>query len=82
MIAIGRKHKASELEKFRKKKKFSFPMAPDSTGEIYSKYASKYIPRVFVIGKDGNIKLVSKNSPEGRVEEIYQVIKDELEKRE
>lgn len=81
MIAIGRKQEAPLLEKFRNKKKLSFPIAPDPKGDIYGNYASKYIPRNFVIGKDGKIKLVSKESPDNRVEEILQAIKNELIKK-
>jgi peroxiredoxin len=81
-IVIGRKHDTPELEKFLEKKKFKLPFAPDANGEIYGIYAEKYIPRVFIVGKDGYIKLVSTRSPEGRVEGIYQLIKDELEKNE
>lgn len=79
LIVIGRKHDSDELEKFNLEKKFIFPLVPDPKGEIYGKYAEKYIPRVFVIGKDGKIKFVSSASPEGRIEEIYQTVKKELE---
>jgi peroxiredoxin len=82
LIVIGRKHDASDLKKFKETKKFSLPFAPDPKGKIYGKYAEKYIPRNFVIGKDGKIKLVSKNSPEKRVEGIFQTIKNELDKKE
>ena len=79
LIVIGRKHDVAELEKFKEKKNFALPFAPDPKGEIYAKYAEKYIPRVFVVGKDGNIILISKGAPEGRIEEIYQTVKKELE---
>lgn len=79
LIVIGRKHDVAELEKFKEKKKFALPFAPDPKGEIYGLYAEKYIPRVFVVGKNGNIVLVSKGSSEGRIEEIYQTVKKELE---
>lgn len=82
MIVIARKQEVADLEKLQEKKNFSLPMAPDPKREIYDKYASKYIPRNFVVGKDGKIKLVSTQSPEGRVEAIYQAIKYELEKKE
>jgi peroxiredoxin len=81
LIVIARKQNASEVEKFEIAKKLYLPFALDPKGEIYGKYASKYIPRSFVIGKDGKIKLVSKGSPDGRVEEILQAIKNELIKK-
>ncbi|MCF8239839.1 MAG: TlpA family protein disulfide reductase [Melioribacteraceae bacterium] len=81
LIVIGRKHDSSELEKFKETKKINLPFAPDPQKEIYGKYAEKYIPRNFVIGKDGKIKLVSKSSPENRIEEIFETIKNELDKK-
>ena len=79
-IVISRKQDVPELEKFKETKKFSLPFAPDPKGEIYGKYASKYIPRSFVIGRDGKIKFISKGSNEKSVEEILYAIKKELEK--
>jgi peroxiredoxin len=79
LIVIGRKHNKSELEKFKETKKFSLPFAPDPKTKIYSKYATKYIPRSFVIGKDGKIKFISKGSEATSVEDIFQAIKNELD---
>src|SRR5579863_8158107 len=39
LIVIGREHDTRELEKFRKEKGFSLPMAGDPKREIYGKYA-------------------------------------------
>jgi peroxiredoxin len=55
MIAIGREHQASDLVDFQKKHKFSFPMAGDPKREAYSKYATAYIPRTYLINKEGRI---------------------------
>lgn len=81
-IVIGRKHDSSELEKSKETKKINLPFTPDPKAEIYGKYAEKYIPRNFVIGKDGKIKLVSKGSKVTSVEDIFQAIKKELKKKE
>jgi len=81
LIAIGREHEAPELEKFGKDKKLSLPMAPDPKREIYGKYAEKYIPRNFIIGKDGKVKLASIGYSESDFKEIVQIIQEELEKK-
>ena len=78
LIVIGRENKASELEKFKKDKSFTVPMAPDSKREIYDKYAEKYIPRTFVIGKDGIVKLASVGYTQAGFQEILKTIEAEL----
>jgi peroxiredoxin len=78
LIVIGREHSAEELEKFAKEKKLSLVMAPDPKREIYSKYAEKYIPRNFIVGKDGRIKLASVGYTETSFQEIVQTLEKEL----
>ncbi|MGZ8899835.1 MAG: peroxiredoxin family protein [Limisphaerales bacterium] len=55
VIAIGREHENAELVDFQKKNKFTFPIAGDPKRKIYSKYASAYIPRTYLINKEGKI---------------------------
>jgi peroxiredoxin len=78
LIVIGREHSAEEVEKFAKEKKLAVPMAPDPKREIYGKYAEKYIPRNFVVGKDGKIKLASVGYSETSFHEIVQTLEKEL----
>ncbi len=78
LIVIGREHSTEEIEKFAKEKSLSLPMAPDPKREIYGKYAEKYIPRNFIVGKDGKIKLASVGYTETGFQEILQTIEKEL----
>ena len=78
LIVIGREHSALEIEKFAKEKNLSLPMAPDPKREIYGKYAEKYIPRNFIVGKDGKIKLASVGYTETSFQEIVRTIEKEL----
>ena len=78
LIVIGREHSAEEVEKFAKEKKFTLPMAPDPKREIYGKYAEKYIPRNFIVGRDGKIKLASVGNSETGFQEIVQMLEKEL----
>ncbi len=78
LIVIGREHKAAELEKFKKDKGFSLPMAPDPKREIYDKYAEKYIPRTFVVGKDGKVKLASTGYTEAGLQGLLRTLQTEL----
>jgi thiol-disulfide isomerase/thioredoxin len=56
VIAVGRGHSASEVEQFQKKSGYSFLFAADPKDESYRKFATQYIPRCVLIGKDGRIK--------------------------
>jgi peroxiredoxin len=78
LIVIGREHSTEEIEKFAKEKGLSLPMASDPKREIYGKYAEKYIPRNFIVGKDGKIKLASVGYTETGFQEIVQTIEKEL----
>ncbi len=78
LIVIGREHKTSELEKFKKDKGFTVPMAPDPKREIYSKYADQFIPRNFVVGKDGTVKLASVGYTAAEFQELGKTIEAEL----
>ena len=80
LIALGREHSAAELEKFVKEKKFSLPIASDPKREIYGKYATQYIPRNFVIGKDGRVRFSSVGYTEKDFQELVETIQKELSK--
>lgn len=55
VIGLGRNHSMQEIQKFNKKKGFSFPLAPDPMHEIYGKFFKQYIPRNVLISKEGKI---------------------------
>jgi peroxiredoxin len=78
LIVVGREHSTEELEKFAKEKKLSLAFAPDPKREIYGKYAEKYIPRNFIVGRDGKIKLASVGNSETSFQEIVQTLEKEL----
>lgn len=78
VIVIGREHNAADLEKFAKEKKLPLPFAPDPKREIYGKYAEQFIPRNFVVGRDGKIKLASTGFDESHFQELIRTIENEL----
>jgi peroxiredoxin len=55
VLAIGREHSEKDLKKFIKKKKFTLPMAADPKREVYSLFAKQFIPRNFLVDKEGKI---------------------------
>lgn len=78
LISIGRQHTVAELEKFQSKKKFSFPIAADPKRQIYSKYAEKYIPRNYIINKEGEIIFQDKGFSQEKLKEMMQIIEKAL----
>ena len=77
-ISIGREHSISELKKFQSKKKFSFPIAADPKREIYSKYAEKFIPRNYIINKEGKIIFQAKGFSQKELNEMMKIIEKAL----
>ena len=55
MLVIGREHTDADLQKYNERKKFTFPLYPDPKREVYSLFAEKTIPRVYLFGKDGKL---------------------------
>ena len=54
-LPISRGEKKDVVMSFREKQGYTFPMGLDPTQDIYKKYASNYIPRNFLIGRDGTV---------------------------
>lgn len=75
LLVVGREHTDADLEKYNKKKNFSFPLYPDPKREVFSKFADQSIPRVYLFGKDG--KLVYASS--GYSAEEFQILMDRVE---
>ncbi|RUT78768.1 TlpA family protein disulfide reductase [Ancylomarina longa] len=78
MVAIGREHTAAELKAFNQKKGFTFPLAADPKREVYSKFASQYIPRNYVLDKSGKIIFQSVGFTQKELEEMIKIIADNL----
>ncbi len=79
LLAVGCKQPAADLETFRKEKSLSLPIASDEQGEITAKYTTSYIPWIYIIGRDGKIKLVVCGYTEQTFQEALQVLQKELE---
>ncbi len=80
VIAIGREHGAQELADFKANKHYTFRILGDPNRNIYKKYATEYIPRCYVIGKDGIIKFASTGYQPDEFEKMKAVISAELSK--
>ena len=55
MLVIGREHTDDQLTEYNKRKGFTFPLYPDPKREVTGKFASQYIPRSYLINKEGKV---------------------------
>ena len=72
-LPVSRSEKRETVEAFRKKMGYSFPMGLDTDGSVYAKYAETYIPRNFLIDKQGKVMKASVGYDEA---EFAELIKD------
>lgn len=77
-LPISRGEKKSTVEAFRKKMNYTFPMGLDPQQDIYKLYASNYIPRNFVVGKDGKVIFQSVGYTPEEFAEMVKVIEAAL----
>lgn len=59
LFTFGRGHTLEEVVKFKQANKLDFTMLPDTDKSIYSKFASSYIPRIYIVDKSGQIVYTS-----------------------
>ncbi len=78
LLVIGREQSEKELADFAAAKKFSLPFAPDAKREIYSLYASKYIPRNIIIDKEGKIIYQNSGFTSRELDEMEKLIEEKL----
>ncbi len=69
-IPVSRGEDKSTVEEFRKSTGYGFPMGLDPEQNIYRLYASNYIPRNFLIDRDGKIVLASVGYDTGEFAEL------------
>jgi len=55
LLIFGREHNWDEVNKFKTNNKFTMPFYPDPERKIYSKFATQFIPRNFLISPEGKI---------------------------
>jgi len=80
LIAIGREHQEGELKKFQKDRSLTLPVAADPKRKMYSKFASQYIPRNYVLDAEGKIIFQSIGYNEAEFKEMIQLIDRETSK--
>ena len=80
VVAVGRGHSESELEKFRDKNNYTFFYAADPNKELFGKFATNAIPRAVLIGRDGKIKFQSVGFKSEEFIALKNAVKTELKR--
>ena len=77
-LPVSRGEKKETVAEFREKMGYTFPMGLDTDSLIYKKYAVTYIPRNFLIGKDGKVVKASVGYDEEEFAELIKLIEEQL----
>ena len=79
-LPVSRGETRETVAAFREKMGYTFPMGLDSARTVYDRYASNFIPRNFLIDRDGKIVLATVGYDEKEFDELIRTIEKTLEK--
>jgi peroxiredoxin len=79
-LPVSRGEKRETVAAFREKMGYTFPMGLDTDNSVYKKYAVTYIPRNFLIDKDGKVVKASVGYDEAEFAELVKLIENEIKK--
>lgn len=77
-LPVSRGEKRETVAAFREKTGYTFPMGLDSARTVYDRYASNYIPRNFLIDKEGKVILTSVGYDEEEFDALITTIETTL----
>ena len=78
MLIIGREETDDSIKDFRSKHGYSLPMAADPDRTVYALYAKQYIPRTYLIARDGKILLTQIGFDEAGLAELTRTLDEQL----
>lgn len=81
-LPVSRGEKRSDVAAFREKTGYTFPMGLDSTRTIYDRYATNFIPRNYLIDRDGRIITATIGYSPEEFDELIAVIERALAGKE
>ena len=70
----------AKVAEFRNKMGYSFPMGLDIDQSVFKKFATNYIPRNFLVGRDGTVVKVSVGYDEAEFAELIKSIEEAVKK--
>jgi peroxiredoxin len=80
MFVVGREHSKEELVSFIQKKGFSMPFVADPKREVYGAFAKQYIPRLYLIDRNGVVVKMSIGFDENEFAETLKKVEVLLQK--
>ena len=78
VLAVGREHTVEQVAAFKAQHKLSFRFLADPDRAIFAKYATGYIPRCYLIGKDGAVKAATVGYEPAEFAQLVAAIRAEL----
>lgn len=78
LFAIGREHTVPEVAAYRRTQRLTFPFLADPDRAIYARYAHGYIPRCYLIGRDGTVKFATVGYDPAEFARLVRAIEHEL----
>jgi len=79
MLVIGREESLQSVTEFRSQNSYTFPIAPDPNREVFSLFAIKSIPRIFVISPKGEILYATLGYREDELDRLETMLTDLLQ---
>ena len=78
-LPVSRGEKRETVASFREKTGYTFPMGLDSARTVYDRYATDYIPRNFLIDKQGKVILATVGYDDEEFDALIRTIEKTLE---
>ncbi len=79
-LPISRGESKDKVAAFREKMGYSFPMGLDMDQSIFKKFATNYIPRNFLVGRDGKVVLASVGYDDAEFANLVKKIEEQIKK--
>ena len=79
-LPISRGESKDKVAAFREKMGYSFPMGLDMDQSIFKKFATNYIPRNFLVGRDGKVVLASVGYDDAEFANLVKKIDEQIKK--
>ena len=79
-LPISRGESKEKVAEFRNKMGYTFPMGLDTTQAIFKKYATNYIPRNFLVDREGKVVKASVGYDDAEFAALVKLIEKEIKK--
>lgn len=80
-VAIGSGEDAESVKKFRELSGATFPLCYDPSGEVFHLFADNGFPKLFVVDKNGIIRMVEKGYSEDKFNHLKETVRQLVEEK-